>query len=81
MSLYLKPGVSFAVRIFSSKKEKKFKSKTKMSTPVTNSLDMLLGSEHPDITYLKKDSIADVLSKALTETYRNQPNDPVAFFA
>ena len=48
---------------------------------VTNSLEMLLGKENSDITYLKKDQISDVLSKALSETYRNQPTDPVTFFA
>jgi hypothetical protein len=40
-----------------------------------------LGKENSDITYLKKDQIIDVLSKALSETYRNQPTDPVTFFA
>jgi hypothetical protein len=44
---------------------------------VTNSIELLLGKEHPDISYLKKDKIASVISKALSETYRLQPNDPV----
>jgi len=35
------------------------------------SLEALLGSEHTDITYLKQESIALVLSKALTETYKH----------
>lgn len=48
---------------------------------VTNSLELLLGKEHPDITYLKKDKISNVLSKALSQTFRLQPNDPVQFFA
>jgi hypothetical protein len=41
----------------------------------------LLDKEHPDITYLKQDEIGLVLSKALSETYKVQPNDPVTFFA
>ena len=45
------------------------------------SLEALLGKEHADITYLKQESIANVLSKALSETYKHQPNDPVAFFS
>ena len=48
---------------------------------VTNSLELLLGKEHPDITYLKKDKISSVLSKALSQTFKSQPNDPVQFFA
>ncbi len=48
---------------------------------VTNSIELLLGKEHPDISYLKKDKIASVISKALSETYRLQPNDPVQFFS
>lgn len=48
---------------------------------VTNSVELLLGKEHADITYLKKDKISVVISKALSETYRLQPNDPVKFFA
>jgi hypothetical protein len=48
---------------------------------VTNSLELLLGKEHPDITYLMKDKISNVLSKALSQTFRLQPNDPVQFFA
>lgn len=37
---------------------------------VSHSLDMLLGKEHSDISYLKKEKISGVLSKALSETYR-----------
>lgn len=48
---------------------------------VTNSIELLLGKEHADISYLKKDKISNVLSKALSETFRLQPNDPVQFFA
>ena len=44
-------------------------------------IDLLLGREHPDISYLKQEHISLVLSKALSETYKNQPNDPVTFFA
>jgi hypothetical protein len=45
------------------------------------SLELLLGKEHPEIKYLKKDEISLVLSRALSETYKHQPNDPVAFFS
>ena len=41
----------------------------------------VLEREHGDITYLKQDEIGLVLSKALSETYKAQPNDPVDFFA
>ena len=41
----------------------------------------LLDKEHADITYLKQDEIGLVLSKALAETFKVQPNDPVSFFA
>lgn len=44
-------------------------------------LDQLLGKEHPDIKYLRQDNISLVLSKALSETYLEKPNDPVQFFA
>jgi hypothetical protein len=41
----------------------------------------ILDKEHGDISYLKQDEIGLVLSKALSETYKAQPNDPVDFFA
>ena len=37
---------------------------------VTNSLELLLGKEHADINYLKKDKISNVLSKALSQTFK-----------
>eukprot|EP00347_Sterkiella_histriomuscorum_P009020 403342835 len=37
--------------------------------------------EHPDITYLKQDEIGLVLAKALNETYKASPNNPIDFFA
>lgn len=37
--------------------------------------------EHPDITYLKQDEIGLVLAKALKETYKVNPANPVDFFA
>ena len=40
-----------------------------------------MDKEHSDITYLKQDEIGLVISKALSETYKAQPNDPVNFFA
>jgi hypothetical protein len=48
---------------------------------VSNAFVQLLGKEHPDITYLKNDKIATVLSKALAETFRAKPNDPKTYFA
>lgn len=45
------------------------------------SLEALLGKEHADITYLRQESISLVISKALSETYKHQPIDPVAFFS
>ena len=48
---------------------------------VANSIELLLGKEHHDIFYLKRPDISNVLSKALSETYRLQPNDPVQFFS
>ncbi len=50
---------------------------TTANANVSNSIDLLLGKEHGDISYLKKEKISGVLSKALSETYRLQPNDPV----
>jgi hypothetical protein len=44
-------------------------------------LDHLLGKEHPDITYLRQEHISLLLSKALSETYLEQPNDPVQYFS
>ena len=44
-------------------------------------LDHLLGKEHPDITYLRQESISLILSKALSETYLEKPNDPVQYFS
>jgi len=46
-----------------------------------SNLENLLGREHPDIKYLRQDKISLVLSKALSETYLEQPNDPIQFFA
>ena len=40
-----------------------------------------MGQEHPQVTYLKQEHISLVLSKALSETYKHQPNDPVTFFS
>ena len=37
--------------------------------------------EHPDITYLKQDEIGLVIAKALNETYKCHPNNPIDFFA
>lgn len=48
-----------------------------MATTATDILD----KEHPDITYLKQDEIGLTLSKALSETYKQKPNNPVEFFA
>lgn len=37
--------------------------------------------EHPDITYLKQDEIGLVIAKALNETYKYKPTNPIDFFA
>ncbi len=46
-----------------------------------SSLEALLGTEHEQVKYLKQEQISLVLSKALSETYKHQPNDPVTFFS
>lgn len=45
------------------------------------SLEALLSCEHPEIKFLKQEHISLVIARALSETYRHQPNDPVTFFA
>ena len=37
--------------------------------------------EHPSIEYLLRPEIAITVSQALAHTYKNNPNDPVDFFA
>lgn len=54
---------------------------TTAEASMQNSIELLLGREHQDISYLKKDRVSNVLAYALSETYRLQPNDPVKFFA
>ena len=44
-------------------------------------IEKLLGRDMPDITYLKNTDVANVLSKALAETYKVRPNDPKTYFA
>ena len=44
-------------------------------------LEKLLGRDMPEIAYLKGTDVASVLSKALAETYKVQPNDPQTYFA
>jgi len=46
-----------------------------------SNLEQLLGKEHPDVGYLKKEEISSVLCQALSKTYMAQPNDPVQFFS
>jgi hypothetical protein len=41
----------------------------------------LLEREHPETTYLKKDEIGLILSKALADTYRAQPSKPIEYFS
>jgi len=38
-------------------------------------------TEHPNITYLKDDKIGLILSKALSETAKKSPLNPIEFFA
>lgn len=37
--------------------------------------------EHPDISYYKQDEISLILSKGLASTVRDQPRNPVEYFA
>lgn len=48
---------------------------------MATSATILDDKEHPDITYLKQDQIGLVITKALTETYKVQPNNPIDYFA
>lgn len=41
----------------------------------------LLAKEHPDVSYLKQDGIALVLSRCLMQTYLQRPQDPIEYFA
>ena len=41
----------------------------------------IMGAEHPDIKYLKRDDIGAVMAKGLSETYEANPKNPVEFFA
>ena len=43
--------------------------------------DPRLNREHQDITYLKQEEIGLVLAKALAETYKVHPKNPVDFLA
>ena len=47
---------------------------------MNNPMDKILGADHPDIKYLRQHEISLVLSKAMSETYLEQPNDPIQFF-
>ena len=37
--------------------------------------------EHPDVTYFKKEDISLILSKGLATTCREQPRNPIEYFA
>ena len=41
----------------------------------------LLETPHADVAYLKQENISLVLSKALTETFKEQPLEPRKYFA
>ena len=41
----------------------------------------LLDFEHPNTTYLKREDIGLILSKALADTYRAQPSKPIEYFS
>ena len=41
----------------------------------------IMGPEHGDIKYLKRDDIGAVMAKGLSETYQANPKNPVEFFA
>jgi hypothetical protein len=40
-------------------------------------IENIMGKDHADIKYLRQEDISLVLSKALSETYLEKPNDPV----
>lgn len=40
-----------------------------------------LQQEHPDISYWKRDDICLILSKGLGQTCREQPRNPIEYFA
>ena len=40
-----------------------------------------LEAEHPDVTYWKDDKISLILSKGLSQTCRQQPRNPIEYFA
>ena len=46
-----------------------------------NNIYESLLKEHPDVTYYKREDISLILSKGLAETCREQPRNPIEFFA
>lgn len=49
---------------------------------ITNHLiTEILAREHPDVQYLKQNSIALILSKCLSQTFASKPQKPIEFFA
>ena len=46
-----------------------------------NTIYEALKKEHPDVTYYKREDISLILSKGLAETCREQPRNPIEFFA
>lgn len=40
-----------------------------------------LQTEHPDVTYQKRDEISLIISKGLSVTCREQPRNPIEYFA
>ena len=47
----------------------------------THLITEMLKREHPDVSYLKQDGIALILSKCLSQTYAEKPQKPIDFFA
>jgi hypothetical protein len=47
----------------------------------THLITEMLSREHPDVQYLKQDSIALTLSKCLAQTFAAKPQKPIEFFA
>ncbi|TNV82509.1 hypothetical protein FGO68_gene1811 [Halteria grandinella] len=47
----------------------------------THLITDLLAREHPDVQYLKQDSIALALSKCLSQTFAAKPQKPIEYFA
>lgn len=55
--------------------------KTEITPITTHLITNLLEKEHPDVTYLRQDNIALILSRCLSDTFSTKPKDPIDYFA